>query len=48
MEFKFFAKDVITGNAKKVGDKFTAQLMGSKGKFVVTQISGIMIFAVLA
>jgi hypothetical protein len=44
MSIKFFMRDVIGAKPKKVGDVFKARFMGSVEKFVVTEISGDMIF----
>lgn len=41
----FFKKDVISGKANKVGDKFTAMFMGMKVKFVVKEHHGTFFIA---
>jgi hypothetical protein len=48
MLIKFFQKDIISGSSAKVGDKFTARFFGEVAEFIVQQISGVSIFAVLA
>ena len=35
---KFFPHDVISGKYAKIGDKFTANFMGFKTKFQVTEV----------
>jgi hypothetical protein len=47
MSFKFFPKDVIGCQPKKIGDRFTARLMGGVAKFEVEELRGEIIMAVL-
>jgi len=45
MPIKFFQKDIISGQATKVGDKFTVHFMGADKEFEVSEFHGDMFFA---